>query len=113
VTDDELLVALISGRADDDLVRRAAVSSSPAVLVAAAVLDAGPEALGRAAAVAATTRDRQLVALAAAHLAGDDDRFDALVRDHLVDHPDHVVAAWVAAVHRSTRPDHHPRRTTC
>ena len=42
-------------------------------------------------------RDRQLVALAAAHLAGDRDRLTALAREHLLDHPDSVLAAWITA----------------
>ena len=46
--------------------------------------------------LARTTRDRQLVAIARAHLAGDADLLDALVRDHLVDHPDSRLAAWIA-----------------
>jgi hypothetical protein len=57
--------------------------------------------LARAAATATTTRDRQLVAIAAAHLAGDEDRLDALVRDHLADHPGSLLAAWIAAQHPS------------
>jgi hypothetical protein len=59
--------------------------------------------LDAAAAAAVTTRDRQLVAIAAAHLDGDADRVDALAREHLVDHPDSVLAARIAAasVHRS------------
>lgn len=44
-----------------------------------------------------TTRDRQLIAIAAAHLAGDADRVDALARDHLVDYPDSILVAWIAA----------------
>jgi len=43
-----------------------------------------------------TPRDRQLVELARTHLAGDADRLGALVRDHLVEHPDHLLAAWIA-----------------
>ena len=39
------------------------------------------------------------MAIATAHLDGDDDRLDALVRDHLADHPDNVLAAWIAAIH--------------
>ena len=53
--------------------------------------------LDAAAAIAETTRDRQLVAIAAAHLDGDTDRVDALAREHLVDHPDSVLAARIAA----------------
>ena len=44
-----------------------------------------------------TTRDRQVVAIAVAHVAGDADRVDALARDHLVDHPDSVLVAWITA----------------
>jgi hypothetical protein len=59
--------------------------------------------MARAGALAATTRDRQLVAIAAAHLSGEDDLVDALARDHLVDHPDNVLVAWMAGVrHRAT-----------
>ena len=76
----------------------------PAVLVAAALHAADGDALlARAAAAATTTRDRQLVAIAAAHLRGEHDVVDALARDHLVDHPDSVLAAWIAdASHRQT-----------
>ena len=51
-----------------------------------------------------TTRDRQLVAVAAAHLAGDPDRVDALARDHLVDHPDSILVAWIAGAARTWTP---------
>jgi hypothetical protein len=74
----------------------------PTLLVAAAL--AGPgggRLLVRAAAAATITRDRQLVAIAAAHLAGDSDRLDVLVRDHLADHPGSLLAAWIAAQHPS------------
>ena len=47
--------------------------------------------------VATTTRDRQVVAIAVAHTAGDADRVDALARDHLADHPDGVLVAWITA----------------
>ncbi len=43
--------------------------------------------LDRAAAAAVTTRDRQTVAVVAAHLAGDTARTVALAREHLADHP--------------------------
>jgi hypothetical protein len=65
--------------------------------VAAALVADAPDILDRAARHAVTTRDRQLVAVAAAHLARDADLLDALVRDHLSDHPDNVLAAWIAA----------------
>ena len=34
---------------------------------------------------------------ATAHLGDDADLLDALARDHLSDHPDHVLAAWIAS----------------
>jgi hypothetical protein len=79
------------------IVAAAGTSDDPLVLVAAALF--APDAdrlLTRAAKVAATTRDRQLVAIAAAHRRGDRDLVDALARDHLVDHPDNVLVAWIA-----------------
>jgi len=80
--------------------------TSPAVLVAAALAGSdGDELLARAAATATTTRDRQLVAIAAAHLVHDEELLDALVRDHLADHPDSILAAWIAGQHpRPGRP---------
>jgi len=80
---------------------RARTSDVPALLVAAAVISGRGDGrlLARAATHATTTRDRQLVAVATAHLDGDHDLFDALVRDHLADHPDNVLAAWIATRH--------------
>ena len=68
--------------------------------MAAALLthDAG-DLLGRAESSATTSRDRQLVAIAAAHLDNNGELLDVLVREHLADHPDHVFAAWIAAIH--------------
>jgi hypothetical protein len=59
--------------------------------------------MARAKVRAATTRDRQLVAIATAHLRGDRDLVDALARDHLVDHPDNVLVAWIAGASQSTK----------
>jgi hypothetical protein len=71
---------------DDTLIRRLVAGD-----------DAGlRDVLTRMSRSARTTRDRQLVAIAAAHLDGDADLFGALVRDHLVDHPDSHLAAWIA-----------------
>ena len=62
----------------------------------------GAGLMARAGGIAATTRDRQLVAIAGAHLRGERDLVDALARDHLVDHPDSVLVAWIAgASHRN------------
>ena len=52
--------------------------------------------LARAEGLATTTRDRQLVAIAHAHRRGERELVDALARDHLVDHPDNVLVAWIA-----------------
>src|SRR4051812_21605034 len=84
----------------------AAAGDSPAVMVAAALTSAGGDELpAGGAAPATTTRDRQLVAIAVAHLADDEDHLDALVRDHLADHPDSILAAWIAGEHpRPSRP---------
>jgi hypothetical protein len=51
--------------------------------------------LDQAAAVATTTRERQLVSIAAAHLRSHRDQADFLAREHLVDYPDSVFAVWV------------------
>ncbi len=89
--------------AADDIVDRARTSDQPIVLVAAALIDpAADHLLARATYLAVTTRDRQLVAVAAAYLAGDRDRVDALARDHLVDHPDSLLVAWIAAAARTS-----------
>ena len=38
-----------------------------------------------------------------AHLRGERDLVDALARDHLVDHPDNVLVAWIAGASHSTK----------
>jgi hypothetical protein len=79
-------------------------SNDPLILVAAALFAPdGDGLLARAEAIAATTRDRQLVAIAFAHRRGERELVDALARDHLVDHPDNVLVAWIAdASHHQT-----------
>jgi hypothetical protein len=73
-------------------------SADPVLLIAAALFDAASgDSLDRAARNATSTRDRQLVAIATAHLDRDHDRVDALVRDHLVDFPAHPIVAWIVA----------------
>jgi hypothetical protein len=79
------------------LLDRARISDEPLLLVTAALVDPDPDLLARATMAAATTRDRQVVAIAAAHLAGDTDRVDALARDHLADYPESILVAWIAA----------------
>ncbi len=103
-----LLLRLIGGdaTAPSEVLDGARTTDSPALLVAAALVCGTPaESAGfltRAAQHAATTRDRQLVAIATAHLADDADLLDALARDHLSDHPDHVLAAWIASQRTGT-----------
>jgi hypothetical protein len=99
-----LLLRLIGGdqAAPAEIRDRARTCDSPSLLVAAALITGEQESqlLTRAQACAASSRDRQLVAVAAAHLDHNDDLLDALVRDHLADHPDNLLAAWIAAKHR-------------
>ena len=94
VTGDDAAIAAI--------VEASHTSDDPLVLVAAALFTPhGDSLLARAELLAATTRDRQVVAIAAAHHRGDRELVDALARDHLVDHPDNVLVAWIAdASHR-------------
>ena len=86
------------------IVEASRTSDDPLILVAAALFAPdGDGLLARAEGVAATTRDRQLVAIAAAHRRGERELVDALARDHLVDHPDNVLVAWIAdASHHQT-----------
>src|SRR5690349_14112105 len=84
-------------------------SSEPTLLTAAGLLDHDPATVERALALSVTTRDRQVAAIAAAHLRGDHDLVDALARDHLVDHPDSVLVAWIASgAGRARDRDHRP-----
>jgi hypothetical protein len=81
-----------------EIIEQAQTSDDVTTIVAAALFAPVPGTLlHRASRVATTTRDRQVVAIAVAHVAGDADRVDALARDHLVDHPDSVLVAWITA----------------
>jgi hypothetical protein len=92
------------------IVEASRTSDDPLILVAAALFAPdGDGLLARAEDVAATTRDRQLVAIAAAHRRGERELVDALARDHLVDHPDNVLVAWIAdASHNQTSSKERP-----
>lgn len=96
---DDLVRQAIGG--DTAAVRRIIDASGDAVsspiLVMAAVLNVDATLLDRAATFAATSRDRQVIDIARAHLAGDHDHVDALARDHLVDHPGSLLVAWLAS----------------
>jgi hypothetical protein len=104
----QLLRRLVMGDGDAIAAIAAAADTSddPLVLVAAALIAPaeGDALLARAAAAATTTRDRQLVAIAAAHRRGERDRVDALAREHLVDHPDDVLVAWIAGAANDQNP---------
>jgi hypothetical protein len=103
----ELVLRLIGGdpSAPAEVLEHAATSTAPALLVAAALLAADPRLLARAGQCAISTRDRQLVGLADAQLRGDGRLLDALVRDHLAEHPDNLLAAWIAGRRPPTTPD--------
>ena len=77
--------------------RNGSPAPSVPLLVAAAVLTRDLGYADAATVAAAHSRDRQLVVLARVLLDGDDDLFDALVRDHLATYPDQLLAAWLAA----------------
>ena len=98
-----LLHRLVGGdpRAADEVLALAASTDSASVLVAAALLTGNAGHLDRAMTVAVGARERQLVVLADAHLRGNADLLDVLVRDHLAEHPDHLLASWIAG-----RPHH-------
>src|SRR4051794_34488276 len=86
-----------------EIVEKARGSGDVTTVVAAAMFAPDPGVLlHHAAGIATTTRERQVVAIAVAHVAGDTERVDALARDHLVDHPDSVLVAWMTA---NTHPD--------
>lgn len=80
-----------------EFVELARTSDDATTLVVAALFAPDEsELLARAAASAVTTRERQTVAIADAHLRGDRELVDALARDHLIEHPDSVLVAWIA-----------------
>lgn len=89
----------IGGDADASawLVEHADGSDDPRVVTMAAVIERRPSSLARAQSIATTVRNRQVVAIALAHLSDEHDLVDALARDHLVDHPDSLIVAWIAS----------------
>jgi len=75
-----------------------AMDCDDARLVAlAAILSCRPDWIARAHHLALTTRDRQVVAISASYLAGERDLVQMLARDHLADHPDSLIVAWIAS----------------
>ena len=76
------------------------------VLVVAALLAASTDdLLADALRLATATSDRQLVAIAAAYLAGEHDRVEALTGDHLIDNASTPVLAWIVTNNRSATTD--------
>jgi hypothetical protein len=98
---DAAAIAWITGQAETSLV--------PSVVAMAALLDERPAGIARALALAVTTRDRQVAAIAHAQLRGEHDLVDALAREHLVDHPDSVLVAWIASSAGGRDDRTHPR----
>ncbi len=103
-----------------EIVAASRTSDDPMTLVVAALFATDADALMvRAGHLATTTRERQTVAIAAAHLNGDRDLVDALARDHLIEHPDSVLVAWIAGAgarssgtDRPSLPDHPIKETS-
>jgi hypothetical protein len=79
------------------ITRHADTSGDAAVITMAAVLEWSQARIDHAQSLATTSRDRQAVAIARAHLAGRRDLVDALARDHLADHPGSILVAWIAS----------------
>jgi hypothetical protein len=79
------------------IVGSADVTDDPLVVVMAALLEPAPARLARAQGLAVSSRDRQAVAIARAHLVGDLELVDALARDHLVTYPDSLIVSWIAS----------------
>ena len=86
---------------DSDVTDAARVSNYPdndavTTLVAAALFTPTPaDLLARAATFARSTTHRQLVAIAAAYVAGDADRVRVLASDHTSEHAGSVLVAWM------------------
>jgi hypothetical protein len=93
-----LLHRLVGGDPDAStaVLAQAETTDSASILVAAAMLTREAHHLDRATEVAIGVRERQLVVLADTYLRGNADLLDVLVRDHLAEYPDHLLAAWIA-----------------
>ena len=93
-----------SSKAVEWLRAHASTTDDPQMVVMAGVLDGRADRLDRAEAIASTVRDRQIVAIARAYQVGNVRLVDALARDHLVDHPDSLIVAWIATKALQLRP---------
>jgi hypothetical protein len=109
----ELIRQLILEMTDDEAHVGSEASRELTVAVAAALLAvSSDELLVDAELLASSTQDRQFVAIAAAFVAGDHDRVDALARDHLLDHPSRPVLGWIVDHSRRALPGDPPPITT-
>jgi len=79
------------------IVATAGLTEDALTIAMAALLQGDAGLLGRAETLATTSRDRQVVAIARAHLTGDHELVDALARDHLVSFPDSLIVSWIAS----------------
>src|SRR3954469_12765005 len=86
--DEGAIASVVASAMDTDDARMVAL---------AAVFTSRTDWIARAHSLARTTRDRQLVAISASHLAGERDLVQMLARDHLADHPDSLIVAWIAS----------------
>jgi hypothetical protein len=75
----------------------ASADADAVTLTMGALLQGDSAGLERALGLARTSRDRQVVAVARAHLAGDHDLVDALARDHLASFPGSLIVSWIAS----------------
>ncbi len=96
---DTMIRRAIGGNAEaiSWVVTNADTMDNAVVIAMAALLERLPDRLDRALCVALTSRDRQVVAIARAHLSKEGELVDALARDHLDDHPDSLIVAWIAS----------------
>ena len=99
MTDEEAVRRAMGGDADAIalVLARADEGADTDLLTMAALLEQRDDRLAAAEALALTSRQRQVVAIARAHLRGEGELVDALARDHLVDFPDSLIVAWIAA----------------
>jgi hypothetical protein len=79
------------------IVAQADTTGTALLMAMAALLERKSGRLERARAAASTSRDRQVIEIARAHLDGETELVDALARDHLVDYPDSLIVAWIAS----------------
>jgi hypothetical protein len=83
--------------ASAELVGRTRPGDDLSGVVAGAVAASDRALLARAERLARSAVERRLVAIASAHLDGDSRRVHDLARDHLFEHPDSVLVAWIVA----------------